>query len=72
MKGKLLTAYVVVQNALYNFKHKERGAVDIVAIVVMIGIAIGVALLFKDQIATLIGNIFSNFDTDGFDEKATP
>ena len=36
----------------------ETGAVDIVAIVVMIGIAVIIAVVFKEQIKTLIENLF--------------
>lgn len=36
----------------------ETGAVDIVAIVVMIGIAVIIAVVFKEQIKTLIVNLF--------------
>lgn len=38
---------------------KEDGAVDIVAIVVMIGIAVLVAVVFRKQISTLIEGLFS-------------
>lgn len=33
---------------------KERGAVDIVAIVILIAVAVVVALIFKDQISDLV------------------
>lgn len=47
----------------------EKGAVDIVAIVVLIGIAVVLALLFKDQIADLIKRLFNQIpETDGMFE----
>ena len=36
----------------------EKGAVDIVAIVVLIGIAVLLAVIFKDQIAALLDSLF--------------
>ncbi len=36
----------------------EKGAVDIVAIVVLIGIAVLLAVIFKDQIAGLLESLF--------------
>lgn len=51
------------------FFSKEDGAVDIVAIVILIAIAVGVALLFKDQIANLIKNIFSTIDPNNLTDK---
>ncbi|MBP3335343.1 MAG: flagellin-like protein [Ruminiclostridium sp.] len=36
----------------------EKGAVDIVAIVVLIGIAVLLAVIFKDQIAALLESLF--------------
>lgn len=41
------------------FMHEEKGAVDIVAIVVMIGIAVLLAVIFKDQITALLESLFA-------------
>ena len=41
------------------FMQEEKGAVDIVAIVVMIGIAVLLAIVFKDAITELLNNLFS-------------
>lgn len=40
------------------FLKEEKGAVDIVAIVVMIGIAVLLAVLFKDAITELLETLF--------------
>ncbi|NLJ17187.1 MAG: flagellin-like protein [Clostridiales bacterium] len=38
---------------------EEKGEVNIVAIVVLIGIAVLLALIFKDQIANLLSTLFN-------------
>lgn len=43
-----------------SFVKEERGAVDIVAIVVMIGIAVLLAVFFKEQIGKLLKTLFGN------------
>ncbi len=42
-----------------NFIEEEKGAVDLVAIVVLIGIAVVLALLFRTQIEGLLNSMFS-------------
>ena len=42
-----------------NFIEEEKGAVDLVAIVVLIGIAVLLALLFRTQIEGLLNSMFS-------------
>lgn len=39
-------------------KEEERGAVDIVAIVVMIGVAVLLAVVFKEELAKLLRALF--------------
>lgn len=51
---------------------EERGAVDIVAIVVLIGIAVALAMLFKDQITTIMNNLFQNISDAASDATSTP
>ena len=50
---------------LEDFLHSEKGAVDIVAIVIMIGIAVLVALAFKKQIIKLVNDLFENVINPG-------
>lgn len=45
-----------------SFVHSERGAVDIVAIVVLIGIAIALAAVFSSQINSLITSIMEGWE----------
>lgn len=40
--------------------HEEKGAADIVAILVVIVIIIAVASIFKDQLTTLVNTVFEN------------
>lgn len=69
-----MTSMMQMLNYLYislcirfdDFKKEERGAVDIVAIVVMIGIAVILAALFRTQISNLLTSLFSTIT-----EKAT-
>ncbi|MFI3170046.1 MAG: Flp1 family type IVb pilin [Faecalibacterium sp.] len=52
-------------NKIYNkifcevqsFKKEELGAVDLVVIVVLIGIAVALAVVFKDAISTLLDEL---------------
>ncbi len=42
----------------------ETGDVNVVAIVVLIGVAVALALFFKDQIAGILETLFDNIDTE--------
>ena len=52
------------QAKVEGFFRKEDGEVNIIAIVVLIGIAILLALIFKDRIAALINSLFDTIDTN--------
>lgn len=39
--------------------HEEKGAADIVAIMVVIVILLAVAVIFKEQLSTLVETVFS-------------
>lgn len=52
---------------LEQFKQEERGAVDIVAIVVMIGIAVLLAVLFRTQISSLLSSLFGTIEESAKD-----
>ena len=57
--------YIGMKNRMRNFLTNEDGAVDIVAIVVLCGIVVAVAILFRDQIGKLIQKIFNTIGSDG-------
>ena len=49
---------MMVKQDLEDLMKEERGAVDIVAIVVMIGIAVALAVVFRSSISELLKNLF--------------
>lgn len=61
--GKLcMMAYIKMMQAKQKFLEEERGAVDIVAIVVLIGIAVLLAMTFKTQISGLLTTLFETIN----------
>lgn len=46
-----------------SFLQKENGDVNVVAIVVLIGVAVLLAILFKDAIAGLINNLIDQIES---------
>lgn len=83
MSERLISAYVLAQYKMLAWKETavrkvkdaftdETGDVNVVAIVVLIGVAVGLALFFKDEIAKLLGTLFGNIQsgTEGFADKA--
>lgn len=54
--------FAMMMQAKQNFLKEERGAVDIVAIVVLIGIAVLLAVLFKDQVTGLLNSLFETIN----------
>lgn len=71
MAGLGMRLYIKMLQAKQNFLEEERGAVDIVAIVVLIGIAVALALFFREQIGKTLDNIFNqvNDATSGITEN---
>ncbi len=55
----LTRLYIMICSGVYNFLHDEDGAVDIVAVVVLIGIAVVLAVLFREQIENLLNSLLS-------------
>ncbi len=85
MSERMTGAYLMAQYKLLAWKEAavqkvrnaftdETGDVNVVAIVVLIGVAVGLALFFKDQIAGLLGRLFGTIETgtNGFVTKPTP
>ena len=46
------------------FKKEERGALNLVEIVVLIGIAVALAVLFRTQIQNLLETLFSSINNN--------
>lgn len=63
MASLMMKLYVKALQAKQTFLEEERGAVDIVAIVILIGVAVALALFFKDQITNTMSKLFTNIDT---------
>lgn len=60
MFNALFLSYAnVAKTKIKNFFTDEKGAVDIVAIVVLMGIAVLLALLFQEQIEGLLNTLFA-------------
>lgn len=51
--------YIALRARASEFVKEERGAVDIVAVVVLIGIAVLLAVLFREQITGLLNSLFA-------------
>lgn len=54
MTKKINMAAIRLKVFIDSFLHQERGAVDIVAIVILIAVAVVLAVFFKEQIASLL------------------
>lgn len=65
MKDLMIKAYIAVQTQLHYFAKKERGAVDIVAIVILIAIAIALAIIFRAQLSNLLNGWFNDIGDKG-------
>ena len=59
MLNVLQLVCLTITGKIKAFVQEEKGAVDIVAIVVMIGIAVVLAVVFKDAISELLDTLFA-------------
>ena len=66
MLGKLKLCAMAAKSKFQSFVAKESGEVNIVAIVVLIGIAVLLAIIFKGKITELLNSLFGTIQ-----EKAT-
>lgn len=57
----------MMKSKMRAFFSDEKGEVNIVAIVVLIGIAVLLALIFKDQIAKLLESLFGTINKNATD-----
>lgn len=66
MNEALLKAWIGAQIRLRNFwedlKSEENGAVEIIAMILIIVVVIAMVTIFKDQIKTIIENVFGQAD----------
>lgn len=67
MMNALRNLCVMVYCRLQSFAKEEKGAVDIVAIVIMIGIAVLLAILFRTQIENLLNTLFDTITQSATD-----
>lgn len=58
--AKLVTFFYLLGGKLSGYAKEEKGAVDIVAIVVIIGVAVLLAIVFKDALGELIDSLFES------------
>lgn len=65
MNERLMAAFVAFQTRLHYFAKREKGAVDIVAIVILIAVAIGLAVIFRKQLVGLLNKWFGSIGTAG-------
>lgn len=67
MFGKLddlvWTAQRKVRRGIHYLLHEEKGAADIVAILVMVVIVIGIAVTFRGRLINLVGSVFDKAET---------
>ncbi len=68
MRDKLMVAYLrrkmAFLEAMENFGKEERGASDIVAILLVIVILIAVAAIFREQLTELTEKVFTKLGTE--------
>lgn len=57
---KLDLLYLMAKSKVEAFANEEKGEVNIVATVVLIGIAVALAIIFKDAITNLIKDLLNS------------
>lgn len=62
MITKLYLKAVCAKAMIKNRIADQKGEVNVVAIVVLIGIAVFLAIIFKGRIQQLLGNLFDSID----------
>ncbi len=67
MMQNLMLMGTMAKMKLRKFFSDEKGEVNIVAIVVLIGIAVLLALIFKDQIESLLETLFGTITENAND-----
>lgn len=67
MLQNMMLMGTIAKMKLRKFFSDEKGEVNIVAIVVLIGIAVLLALIFKDQIESLLETLFGTITENAND-----
>ena len=63
----------LLKERLNDFLKDEKGAADIVAVILIVVIAVAIAWIFKDRILELINNLFDQIgDTSGLGAPTKP
>ncbi len=53
-----------IKNAIYRFANEEKGGTEIVAILLIIIVLIGVVVIFRNQLSSLIEGFFEKISND--------
>lgn len=72
MKKAVRKMAVKAQLAMYNLLHNEKGEVNIVAIVVLIGIAVILAVIFRGFIINLLNKLFGGIENNADNAMKAP
>ncbi len=64
LNRKATRAYIAASSKVRDFLRKENGDVNIVSIVVLIGIAVLLAIIFRKAIGNLLNNLFNTINTN--------
>lgn len=67
--NKLVSMYIAadlwLKDKVNNAFRKEDGAVDIIAIVILIAIAVALGILFRKQLVNLFSQLWNKINPDG-------
>lgn len=62
MRDLMDTAVITAKFKMREFLCKEDGEVNIISMVVLIGIAVALAMVFRDKIKTIMDGLLSTID----------
>lgn len=63
---KLLAYLKMEQMKMKDFWKEEKGAADIVAVILIVLVAVAAAWIFREQILNLINDLFDQINIEGF------
>lgn len=70
MIEELNRIYLVLMMHVKNFFEEEKGAVDLITVVVLIGIAVALALLFRTQIQGILDTLYASIQSKATEAAA--